>query len=346
MEKEFNPNDLSQPNGSYFALPYSLDECELVLISAPFDVTTSYRPGSAKGPDAIIDASSQVDLYDIEYKNIYEKGIATLPLSDDILTLSNNVRKSAEKVIQHLENGGSIEDKIISKSLCKVNAASAEVNSYVYNTAKEQLDNGKIVALVGGDHSTPLGLIKAVSERHGEIGILHIDAHADLREAFEGFTYSHASIMYNVINEIESVSSLVQVGVRDFCEDEINLIKSNEKITTFFDEHIAENRYCGVMWDTICDEIINRLPDKIYISFDIDGLHPAYCPSTGTPVPGGLEFNEAVYLIKKIARSGKIIVGFDVNEVSPNENSEWDANVGARLLYKLSLATLTTNNRK
>lgn len=343
MEKEFNPNDLSQPNGNYFALPYSAEDSALVLISAPFDVTTSYKPGSAHGPDAILDASTQVDLYDIEYQNIYEKGIATLPFNDDILTLSTTTRKSAERVISHLENGGSIDDKLIERSLSKVNTASEKVNKYVYNSAKEQLSNGKIVALVGGDHSTPLGLIKAVAEAHGEIGILHLDAHADLREAFEGFTYSHASIMYNVMNSIEGVKSLVQVGIRDFCEDEIDLIKSDDRITTFFDEHISENKYRGVLWNTICDEIIDRLPEKIYISFDIDGLHPAYCPSTGTPVPGGLEFNEAIYLIKKITRSGKVIVGFDVNEVSPCANSEWDANVGARLLYKLALATLTTN---
>lgn len=340
METNFNPNDLSHPNGNYFALPYSIEGSKLVILSAPFDVTTSYNAGSAAGPDAILDASAQVDLYDIEYKNNYQKGIATLPFNDDLLALSGEMRKHAEKVIAFLEEGGSADDKSISKSLCKVNNASCELNDYVYTTALEQMKQGRSVALVGGDHSTPLGLIRAVGEHYGEFGILHIDAHADLREAFEGFTYSHASIMYNVLSEVHKVKKIVQVGIRDFCEDEFNLIQNNPRLSTYFDEHLCERRYKGETWDKITDEIINQLPQQVYVSFDIDGLNPALCPTTGTPVPGGLEFNEAIYMIKKIVRSGRKIIAFDVNEVAPCEATEWDANVGARLLYKLSLATL------
>ena len=344
---EFNPNNLSQPNGNYFALPYAIEESNLVVISAPYDATTSYKPGSCSAPDAIIDASTQIDLYDIEYGNAYEKGIATLPLNDDILSDSKEIRKVAEKVIGYLEMGGTFEgstliDKLATKNLAKVNESSEIVNNYVYNSSKELLDMGKHVALVGGDHSTPFGLIKAISEKHEDFGILHIDAHADLREAYEGFKYSHASIMYNVINEIPQVSSLVQVGVRDFCQDEFDFINSNDKIHTFFDAKIAESKYEGTTWNAICDNIIEKLPHNVYVSFDIDGLHPAFCPGTGTPVPGGLEYNEAIYLITKITRSGREIVGFDVNEVAPVENSEWDANVGARVLYKLSLALLSS----
>ena len=343
---EFNPNNLSQPNGNYFALPYSVEDSKLVIISAPYDATTSYKPGSCSAPDAILDASTQIDLYDIEYGNAYEKGIATLPLNDDMLSDSKEIRKISEKVISHLENGGTFSetlasDKVAIKNLAKVNESSRKVNEYVYNSSKEQLESGKFVALVGGDHSTPFGLIKAVSERYEDFGILHIDAHADLREAYEGFQYSHASIMYNVIEEIPQVSSLVQVGVRDFCQDEFDLINSSERISTFFDAKISQSKYEGETWNSICDRIIEKLPHNVYVSFDIDGLHPAFCPGTGTPVPGGLEYNEAMFLITKITRSGKKIVGFDVNEVAPTENSEWDANVGARVLYKLALALLS-----
>ncbi len=340
MEQNFNPNDLSQPNGSYFALPYSIEESKLVIISAPYDVTTSYRPGSCNGPDAIIDASAQVDLYDLEFGNCYEKGIATLPINEDLLSESKEVRRSAERVIQYLEAGGSVGDKSIEKSLCRVNCASEKMIDYIYASSKAQLDSGKVVALVGGDHSTPLGLIKALSESNNEFGVLHIDAHADLRESFEGFKYSHASIMFNVLNEVPAVKQLVQVGIRDFCEDEYNLINSNGRVTTYFDEHLSERKFDGEKWSDICDEIVGKLPQKVYISFDIDGLKASYCPNTGTPVPGGLEFNETIYLIKKVVRSGREIIGFDVNEVSPSECDEWDANVGARILYKLSLATL------
>lgn len=340
MESIFNPNDLSQPNGNYFALPYGVDESKLVILSAPFDVTTSYRPGSANAPDAILDASVQIDLYDIEFKNNYQKGIGTLPFNDDILSASIEVRKHAEKVIAHLETGGSLQEKSIAKYLMKVNETSVEVNRFVFNAAAEQLAQGRFVALVGGDHSTPLGLIKAVGNHFGEFGILHIDAHADLREAFEGFTYSHASIMYNVLNEVKEVAQIVQVGVRDFCEEELAFINSSPRVTTFFDASLAERRFEGENWSSICDSIVAKLPQRVYISFDIDGMDVTYCPGTGTPVPGGLSFNEAIYLINKVVRSGRELIGFDVNEVSPVEGNEWDANVGARVLYKLSLALL------
>ncbi|MEG0499812.1 MAG: agmatinase family protein [Rikenellaceae bacterium] len=340
MELKFNPNDLSQPNGNYFALPYGVDESKLVILSAPFDATTSYHPGSAAAPDAILDASVQIDLYDIEFKNNYQKGIATLPFNDDILADSIEVRKYAEKVIAHLEIGGSLQEKSIAKYLAKVNESSEKVNSFVYNSASEELSRGRYVALVGGDHSTPLGLMKAVGKRFGEFGVLHIDAHADLREAFEGFTYSHASIMYNVLKEVKEVAQIVQVGVRDFCEAELEIINNNPRVSTFFDAQLAERKFEGETWSRICDSIVEKLPQKVYISFDIDGLDVTFCPGTGTPVPGGLSFNEAIYLINKVVRSGRELIGFDVNEVSPTEENEWDANVGARVLYKLSLALL------
>ena len=176
------------------------------------------------------------------------------------------------------------------------------------------------------------------------MGILHFDAHADMRQAYEGFEHSHASIMYNLISKTD-LTRLVQVGIRDFCAEELNFIQENPvKITTFFDSDIYEQRMNGRTWHEICEQIIKNLPLEVYISFDIDGLDPRFCPHTGTPVPGGLDFQEALYLIKKIARSGRKIVGFDLNEVSPgipgtatdhDTFAEWDANVAARLLYKL-----------
>ncbi len=345
METKFNPNDISIPNGNYFALPYTVSDSKLVIISAPFDVTTSYSAGSSKAPDAIIDASGQIDLFDIEYGNIFEQGIATYPINEDILALSSEARRSAEKVIEHLELGGSLEDKVIERALDKVNCASDRMNDYIYATSNDLIQHDKIVALVGGDHSTPLGLMRSIGERNQDgFGVLHIDAHADLRECFEGFNYSHASIMFNLLNEVESVKKLVQVGIRDFCEDEYNLINSDDRVVTYFDEQIAQNRYEGVNWSAQVEGIIGHLPPKVYISLDIDGLKASYCPSTGTPVPGGLEFNEVLYLIRCVVRSGRQIIGFDLNEVSPCDSSEWDANVGARLLYKLSLAALFSNS--
>ncbi|MFI3321172.1 MAG: agmatinase family protein [Rikenellaceae bacterium] len=338
MDKNFNPNDLSVVNGNYFALPFSAQECELVIVSVAWDVTVSYREGTASGPAAIIDASAQVDLYDIYNPNGYKKGIGTVEINPEIEAKSSQLRADAVEVIELLSEGCDKNNNKVVELTQKVNQGSEYMNEYVYQTTKKWLDMGKKVALVGGDHSTPFGYIKALSEREGEIAILHIDAHADLREAYEGFEYSHASIMYNVIDKIEGVNSLVQVGIRDFCDDEMAIIENNPKISTFFDSHLSDRQFMGDNWDSICRDIVHKLKGKkVYISFDIDGLSPDNCPSTGTPVPGGLSYMQAIYLINMITQMGKTIVGFDLVEVAPSPKSddEWDANVGARMLYKL-----------
>ena len=345
MDNHFNPNLISISNGNYFALPYSIEQSRLILISVPWDVTSSYKDGSAKAPDNILEASEQVDLYDIDFGNIYEKGIGTLPFNDEILELNKTIRRSAEDVISFLANGGCITNPLISKKSKKVNESSDFVNKYVFDSVIEHINDDKLIGLIGGDHSTPYGLIKALSTKYKSFGILHIDAHADLRESFEGFTYSHASIMYNVINDIPEVSNLVQVGIRDFCDDEFEIIKSNKKIETFFDTVLNRRGFCGERWGEIVDEIISKLPDNVYISFDIDGLESSNCPNTGTPVPGGLSYQQAVYLITRLAKSDKKIIGFDVNEVGYSENSDWDANVGSRLIYKLCCAALFNSDK-
>jgi len=183
--------------------------------------------------------------------------------------------------------------------------------------------------------------MQALAEKHTSFGILHIDAHADLREAYEGFEFSHASIMFNAL-KIPQIKQLVQVGIRDYCEAELQLIQSDQRITTYFDRDLKYQQFEGKAWSVICNQIINKLPEKVYLSFDIDGLDPKLCPHTGTPVPGGLEFEQALYLVEKLVNSDRKIIGFDLNEVAPG-NDEWDANVGARLLYRLSNMCLVSN---
>jgi len=341
MLDNFNPNDPGQPNGNYFALPYESGEGDIEIISVPWDVTTSYKPGTAKGPQAIIDASVQVDLFDPDVEKAWEIKISNTEL--DIYQLNEDNRLVAEEVITYLESGGHSYDKEIAALLAQVNQASQTVNDLVYETAKNILNKGKVAAVVGGEHSVPLGLIKAVAEVFPGVGVLHIDAHADLRHAYEGFKYSHASIMYNVIHEVENISQLTQVAIRDFCEEEKLLAENNSKIRMFTDMDLKEEQYMGKTWDKQCDEIIATLPQQVYISFDIDGLYPYLCPNTGTPVPGGLEFDQTMYLLRKLVKSGRKIVGFDLNEVSPGETGDWDANVGARALFKLCCYTYLSN---
>jgi agmatinase len=221
------------------------------------------------------------------------------------------------------------------KSLREINAGSLFLNDWVYDQTKELLGQDKIVGLIGGDHSTPLGYFKAIAEKHGDFGILQIDAHCDLRQSYEDFVYSHASVMYNALREIPELKKLVQVGIRDYSEDELTLIKESEgRIITFFDKDIKEREFEGETWKTIVNEIVEKLPEKVFISFDVDGLDPKLCPSTGTPVAGGFEAEQINYLFKKVADSGRELIGFDLNEVGVGENG-LDANVAARLLFKL-----------
>jgi agmatinase len=298
----------------------------------PWEVTTSYGGGTSQGPQAIFSASKQVDLFDRELGHFYEAGIAMVEESADIHEWNGTARHLAEGIIAA---GGIIIDATSQHALDQVNAYSKKLNHYVYTQTKKYLAQGKYVGLVGGDHSTPFGSIQAFLEHHPQMGILHFDAHADMRKAYEGFEHSHASIMYNVVTKT-NLSKLVQVGIRDFCEEEFTFIQQNKgRVTTFFDVDLTEQKFNGKSWAVICDDILKYLPSEVYISFDIDGLDPRFCPHTGTPVPGGLDLSEALYLIKKIVHSGRKIIGFDLNEVAPGITSEWDANVGARLLYKL-----------
>ena len=256
------------------------------------------------------------------------------------LARSARLRQEALRVMSHLEGGGSPESELMQRRLRRINEASAELNDYVYGEAKRWLDAGKKVGVVGGDHSVPLGLIRAVAGRYPGVGILHVDAHADLREAYEGFTYSHASIMYNALHEAPGVGALVQVGIRDFCDEELEVARADERVVQFTDYELAAAQFEGETWRTVCDRIVAALPRQVYVSFDIDGLSPDNCPHTGTPVPGGLSFREAVYLLAAVVESGREIVGFDLCEVGPSRDGEWDANVGARVLYKLCNLTL------
>lgn len=329
----FDPNDIGVANGNYFGLPYSFDESRIIIIPVPWDVTTSYRAGTHDAPQAILDASLQIDLFDVNVDEAWNVKIGTEPLNREIIKLNEKSRAISESVINSLASGYGQDD--LAKDIEKVNKASNLLNEWVRKSAEACIKDGKIVALLGGEHSVPYGYIQALASKYEDFGILHIDAHADLRHAYEGFKYSHASIMYNVLHDIPQVSRICQVGQRDFCEQECALIEKDDRITFFPDMEISNFLFDGGTWKEICDRIIDTLPDKVYISFDVDGLSPDLCPNTGTPVPGGLSYNQADYLLHRVASSREII-GFDLCEVGPGED-EWDANVGARLLFKLCL---------
>ncbi|MCF8447331.1 MAG: agmatinase family protein, partial [Bacteroidia bacterium] len=304
----------------------------------------SYSAGTAAGPEAVLEASYQVDLYDPNVADAWKMGLAMLPVDKKVKATSKRLRKKAEQYIDLYSLGKTAEKNKTMKTIQQeVNAACKEMNAWVKKEADKQLRKNKVVALLGGDHSTPLGLMQALAQTYPSFGILQIDAHADLRDAYEGFEFSHASIMFNAL-KIPQVSSLTQVGIRDYCEDEKNLIDADARIHTFFDADLKAQQFEGKSWKKLCDEIIATLPNQVYLSFDIDGLDPKLCPNTGTPVPGGFEFEQVVYLVQQLVKAKKQIIGFDINEVSPGQD-EWDANVGARLLYKMSNLCLLSNGK-
>jgi agmatinase len=329
----FNPNDLGLDNGNLFGLPSTFKDAEVVVLPVPWDVTVSYGDGTSEAPDLIREESLQVDLYDLEFKNFWEKGIFYLKSSPVLLEKCKKHRQYAVEAIKLQEKGRTIADSFTLKTNTEqINLACEEMVDWVYKECNKVLNEGKKLVLLGGDHSTPLGYIKALGEKHKDFGILQIDAHCDLRQAYEGFTYSHASVMYNAL-QLDHVKSLTQVGIRDFCEDELDYARSsNKKINIFFDRTMSYEMIEGKTWKMICDEIVKTLPRNIYISFDIDGLQQKYCPNTGTPVAGGLEVDQVFYLFNQVKKAGKKIVGMDLNEVGKDV---WDANVGARILYRM-----------
>lgn len=339
-------------NSGLFGLPFTADQAKLHLLPIPWETTTSYGRGAGLGPSAILRASHQVDLFDFDTGEAWKAGYFMEEISDEWTERGRELKEKAQERLEFLESGEESESE--QAILNEINAASNELNAWVESQAAEKLKAGKLVGLIGGDHSTPFGLIKAVADHtKGDFGILHIDAHADLRVAYQGYEHSHASIMYNVTEKVRP-RVLVQVGIRDFSRDERTYSEARRakdgsvgsgRIVTHYDRGLKRRLESGESFSSIAKSIVSDLPSNVYVSFDIDGLEPDLCPNTGTPVPGGLTFDHAASLIAAIAESGRKIVGFDLNEVAEPEPGagEWDANVGARMLFKLCGWTMITN---
>ncbi len=343
----FDPNAAATEDSGVFGLPFTEAESQLVFLPIPWEATTSYGGGTSNGPQAILEASRQVDLFDSHVDKFYECGLFMREESARIRQWNEEGKALAQTIIAE---AGIIDGRPdLQKALARVNALGEQVNAEVLEHTRQILAQGKIPGLVGGDHSVPFGAFQAMAERlPGGFGILHFDAHSDTRDAYEGFQWSHASIMRNALDRIPGIARLVQVGIRDFCEAEWNYCQEQgERVRVFFDADLARRKFGGETWNQTTQDIVQALPKDVWISFDIDGLDPQFCPNTGTPVAGGLDFREAIHLISAVVQSGRRIVGFDLNEVAPDPEgkSEWDANVGARLLYKLAGFTLASQGK-
>lgn len=324
----FDPDGPADSSGLY-GLDCSFDEAAIVVVRVPFDATASSRRGTMAAPEAIRDASAQVDLHDLEFGDVWRAGIALEPLDERVARWNHEAREAVDRV--------RLDDNDVDRQ--RANALGDEVEGYVHEQAARILDAGKVPAILGGDHSVPLGAVRAALERHPGLGILHVDAHADMRDHYEGFTHSHASIFYNIVSGARRPAVIVQVGIRDVGPQEWVRVRETPGLRAWSDPEVGRALIGGTSWAALTEEIIAPLPEEVWLSVDIDGLVPSLCPNTGTPVPGGLDWAQVTWLIRRVAESGRRVVGFDLVEVGPDA---WDANVGARLLYKLCGAAVTS----
>lgn len=345
------------PSGAYkimthdiFGLECDANTARVQILPVPYDATTSYKPGAARGPLSVLLASGQVDLCDADVGSPHEVGIHLHKAFPDVEGRNEKARAASARVRIALDEGKTPADRDVEL----VNALGEANNQEVYEWTRGILAKNQLPVVLGGDHSVPFGSIRAVSEHYADgIGLLHFDAHADLRDRYQGFEDSHASIFNNVITKVPKVARLTQVGVRDFSHEELDLISGSKgRIITYFDRHLRKARFAGT-FTKLAESIVSTLPQNVYVSFDIDGLDPVLCPNTGTPVPGGLSFDEMIIIMQTLANSGRKIVGLDLCEVAPPRDLPdedlgdlWDSNVGARVLYKLIGFALMSHGEK
>lgn len=338
---DYNPNLTSLKTNNIFGLPFTPSKSRLVFIPVPWDVTVSNFPGTSDGPQRIFESSFQIDLFDSFATDEWKRGMAMERIDPKIVARNKRFRKKSVEYIKFIENGGQIEeDKKFQKTLQEINVACEELCQLIELKSHMHLEQKRIPVVIGGDHSVSYGLIRALSKRQPGFGILQIDAHADLRENYQGFTFSHASAMFNA-KRLRGVKKIVQVGIRELCYDEFNLIKKSQKsISTFFDREVQKRMIEGEPWAKICNDIIDELPDTVYISMDVDGLQPSLAPTTGTPLPGGLFFNQVLYLFESLIKRGKTIIGADLVETGPGN---LDGIISGRLLFNMAGIILKSN---
>ena len=265
----------------------------VVITPVPFDGTTCYRPGTREGPQAIISASRNLELYDAELRRSpYTVGIHTLRPVEIINGDAEAMVNRIEQVTAHL------------------------------------LDAGKFVVTLGGDHLTSIGAIRAFAQRHAGMSLLQLDAHADLRDEYEGAKYSAATIMRR---SLEVCPRTAQVGIRSLSEPEARLVEERNLPMWLASDIRAQAQRGRRDW---IEEVVASLSDEVYVTFDIDAFDPSLVPGTGTPEPGGLGWYDAIDLLSEVAKRKKII-GFDVVELSPLLEDHISPVVAAKLVYKL-----------
>ena len=351
MKSNFLKNILSDDSvgdgGFYFGDKCQPADADVVIVSAPWSVTSDFGRGATYTPDAVIDVSVMNNLYDVATGLSVEGRVATAEIDYNIQESSEHLGREAERLAHHSVTAELLTGEYAARKIAHINDGFSEMHASVYRQCRNWASQGKCVAVVGGDHSVAFGAVKALAECHKGVGVLFIDAHADYAKLGEIYNYSHRSIALNIVEEIPTVEKLVEVGVRDIYREEAEALYASEKVDLFLAERLAARRFEGESWGSLCREMVEKLPHKVYVSFDIDALKIEFCSNTNAPVPGGMTFDEVVYLINTIVESGREIVGFDISEVVSKLDDKMDAIVAARALAKFCVAALrSTDNRK
>ena len=263
---------------------YVLEDARYVILGVPYDGTSTFVKGADKGPQAILDASDSLELFDIQYQHeAWLAGIHTDHHDYDLRTPETMVKS-------------------------------------VHNRVSHFMDQGKRIILLGGEHSVSVGSIQAMAERHDNLSVLQIDAHADLRDSYHDSIYNHACVM----RRAQECARVVQVGIRNVCSEEYPYVVPEN---TFY-AHLIHNQ------EDWMDKAVERLADNVYITVDLDGFDPSILPATGTPLPGGLQWYPTLQFLEKVFRK-KNVVGFDVVELCPQPDSKVSDVMAATLVYKM-----------
>lgn len=253
-----------------------------VVLPVPYDATTDWRPGQREGPLAIIEASQHLEYYDVELgREVTEVGIHTLPPVAPLMGDPQGMVRRVARAVAPLAR------------------------------------SGKLVALLGGEHTVTVGAVTAFKARFPDLSVLHLDAHADLRDDYLGTRYSHATVLRRVLE----VCPAVAVGVRSLSTEEARLVEGGGVKVWF-----------GTAWDNA--QVVAALSPRVYVTVDLDVFDPSIMAAVGTPEPGGISYEQALGLLRAVAQARQV-VGFDVVELCPREGPRACAYLTAKLVYKL-----------
>jgi agmatinase len=281
--------DVFLPRGIFAAVPppYSVfDRAKVVILPVPYESTTEWRGGARDAPQAIIDASRYLEMYDLELdRETYTVGIHTLPELEVVMS-------GGEGMIQR-----------------------------VYQIARELVQKGKFVVMLGGEHSLSLATVRAFKETFPQLSVLQFDAHADLRDEYLGTKYGQACVM----RRVSELCPIVQVGIRSLCKEEKQFLDAN-RMTPFYMSTVAEDK-------DLVSHIAASLSEDVYVTIDVDVFDPSIMPAVGTPEPGGMQWQQVLDILKSIA-DRKHVVGFDLMEFCPGEGPISCAFTLAKLAYK------------